>query len=190
MQTTRSADRGRGRRIIALGALVLTGALVGAGCADEDPGPSKLISQPSAEQQKNDYMEAFGAMQATIEDPSAPPVEQSINTGNRKELLNLARHWDDATAKAAAIQPPEEIAAEHNQLVKAMKGLGDWNRQIAAAAPNKAKVKATFKQAQKSEASKNYGAALEAMVAKDYQVFGDPDATEEVGIDGAGGPGG
>jgi hypothetical protein len=160
-------------------------ALTCAACGENDPGAigATGLSEVSKEQQRQDYQGAMLAMTDALEDPSAMPMEQAINTGNRKELQDAARRWDQATAVVISIEAPENVVSFHEKLGKAMQDLGDWNRRIAAAAPNKAATRRLGRQARESDAARRYNEALGAIQGAGYEMI------PEDPLDSAGAPG-
>jgi hypothetical protein len=182
--------RGRSALLLAL-ALCLAAVLGGCGAKDANgPGPGygsdTSSSSTAAGDAKQAYLNAMAGVQQQMEDQSAPPVTQSIQLGNRQQLINAAGRWDAGIAAIAAIHPPPDIAALHAQLLAAMRILGTWNHRIAAAAPNKRRTEALYKQANASAASHQYGAAIAGLKAKGYDIL----AAGTGGSDGTGGAGG
>lgn len=148
---------------------LVVAAAVGAGCGDQGAAGSRgNLDRPSKEQQRQDYVDSLGRMQAVIEDPNAEPFQRSIDRGKKRELLAAAARWDQATAVAEGAQPPRDVAGVHRDLVKAMRGLGDWNRRIAAAAPNRSRTRRIARQAQNSPEAKAFDAALSKLEAAGY----------------------
>jgi hypothetical protein len=169
----------RVRRAVAVIFTVVVVALGLAGCGTDPAsvgGGGLGPAMESPEMQKQRYNEAMAQVRGTIEDPQAPPIDRSVATGNRKQLLAMAMRWDEATAIVKSVTPPANITAEHANLAKAMTELGDWNRRIAKVAPNRSATKRTFRQAQASDASRRFGEAVRAIEAKGYAVMSDPEA--------------
>jgi hypothetical protein len=173
-------------RGICLFSMIVVAAFGVAACGEEDPGMSTGgLGQVSKAQQKQDYQGAMLAMSDSLEDPnSAMPLAKAVRIGNRNELQGAAERWDQATAIAAGIQAPKDIAAAHAMLVQAMKDLGDWNRRIAAAAPNAKKTRALGKRAQNSDAAKRYNQALAKIQAAGYSLTPEDDPLESAGSPG------
>lgn len=175
MEKERSAVQAMSRLMgrMAMLCVVLLTAVAVAACGEQDPGPraAGLGTGPSDEQKKIEYQDAMERMRAEVENPSAPPLEQSIATANRNQLLDAARRWDQAVAIGKSVTPPKDIAAAHKDLVAAMEGLGRWNRQIAQAAPNKPNTKKVARRARKSPEAKQFQAAVEALEAAGYTTF-------------------
>jgi hypothetical protein len=172
------------RRALAMALCVLLAGMGAAACGDDQgPGGPGVDASTSDAQSKENYEQAMDQMRAQLENPQAPPPQMSINKGNRNQLLDLAQRWDAATATVKSITPPDDIKAEHADLVKAMEQLGNWNRRIAAAAPNKARTRKLGKQAKNSAASKAFGEAVRAIEAKGYHVMTAPedDSLEDAG---------
>jgi hypothetical protein len=153
--------------------LLLVLLLVAAGCGEKDPGPRGvgLNAGASEAQVRQDYEDSMERMREQVESPSAPPLDQSIATANRNQLLDAAKRWDQAVAIAKSVTPPEDAAAAHKDLVAAMEGLGDWNRRIAQAAPNKPATKKLARQARKSAESKQFQAAVSSLESAGYVTF-------------------
>jgi hypothetical protein len=148
---------------IAAGVLVaMCLALSGCGGNEGSAGPYKggLDARQAEQDAKNEYAKTFGRMLATMEDPQAPPVEKSINMARRNDLIANARRWDAALAVIQSATPPKDAKAAHDQLVKAMTELSDWNQRIAAAAPSRAKTRRVAKQARNSAAAKQFAEAV------------------------------
>ena len=168
----------RHSRLLAMLLMVAAAALVSSGCAatnggePPDVGNGGLGSVEKDKQQnaKLAYEDSMERMILALDDEEGPPLDQSISAGDKQALTLAAQRWDAAVNLAAGTKPPKDITKEHANLVKAMKDLSKWNHRIANAAPNKARTKRAAKQAQKSKAAKDYGAAIAALQAKDYQI--------------------
>lgn len=164
--------------------LVAAAAVVGAGCGSGEPPQGSVPrynSGQSQDQLKAEYQQSMEQMRSQLDNPEAPPLDRSIATGDQPELEQAAMRWDTATALVASLTPPKDIVADHKRLVAAMKDLGDWNRKIAAAAPNKKRTQQIAKQAQNSAAATAFGAAVDRIEAKGYNVMtaGDPAASDD-----------
>ena len=167
--------------------LVMAIALLAAGCGEDE---GQLANVPvggkaSAEQQKQSYEESMDRMRSQLEDANAPALERSIAAGNKRQLEGAALRWDSATATVASIDPPADIASAHRDLVKAMKGLGDWNRKIAAGAPNKSRTRRLARQAQASKDAAAFQAAITKIEARGYHVMSEPDSSDPLGDAGS-----
>lgn len=174
------------RRLASLIALLMATALVSTGCSRGEPSdPNSLFGESgvSADQAKQDYAEGMDQVQQVLNAPDEPPLGQIVAGGKKQALNAYALRWDQATKMASQISPPKDVAAEHRQLVAAMTQIGKYNHQIAAAAPKIGKVKRLAKNAQNSAASKQFGAALDAISRKGYLT--DPKASQG-GLDGSG----
>ncbi len=179
------------RRFISTVVVVACAVLALAACGKDPASIDGLTSggggTTSPEMQRQSYDEAMARVRSAIEDPKAPPFEASVAAGNKQQLLAAAVRWDDATAIVAGTTPPKEIATDHKRLLDAMTELGNWNRKMAKAAPNVSQVKALFRQAQASDASRAFGEATAAIEAKGYHVQSDPNASP---LDSASSPAG
>lgn len=163
-------------------AVLACAALIGAGCESGGEPPNSSVPRygggQSQEQLKIEYQQSMEQMRSQLENPDAPPLDRSIEIGDQQQLEQAAMRWDTATALAASIEPPKDIAADHKRLVAAMKALGDWNRKIAAAAPNKALTRKLGKQAQASAAATAFTEAVNRIEAKGYNVMTAPQGAE------------
>lgn len=165
------------RRSALLVMSAIVGSLALAGCGDSGsagPYAGGRTSSLSAEQQKQDYAAALERMMVSMEDENAPPVERSIQTANRKELLANTLRWDQALATLEGADPPKDAKPAHDKLVQAMRDLSAWNQRIAKAAPNKARTRRIAKQALNSPAAASYGEALAQLEALGYLPAGEP----------------
>lgn len=181
---TRIRPRGRAhgarratRRVVALVAIAAA-ALVASGCGDEGPGSGydgSGLDKPSKAQQKLNYEESMERMRQSLEDPAAPPLQRSINSGNSRQLQAAALRWDQAISIVESIDPPSDIAEPHADLVKAMRELGSWNNRIAKAAPNERRTKQLASQAKTSPAAKAFRTAVNAIEAQGYHVMTPPE---------------
>lgn len=168
-------------RWIIAGLAVLVVAVFGiAGCGKDPASIDGIVSgggASSPEAQRQQYDQVLARVRDAVEDPNAPSFDQAIATGNRKQLMAAAIRWDDGTAILAAATPPDDVQAEHKKLLDAMTTLGDFNRQMAKAAPDVRRVKQLYRQAQASPASKQFGQAQQAIETKGYHVSSSPDDT-------------
>ena len=166
-QHTESAKRAASIVLLLAAAMV-----IGSGCGGREgsAGPYKggLDKRADEQQVKSRYAESFGRMFATIEDAQAPPVQMSINTANRTQLISNAERWDKAIAVISAATPPKDAKAAHEQLVQSMEELSEWNRRIADAAPNRSQTKKLARQAKKSSSAKHFGEAVDKLTTLGY----------------------
>lgn len=165
--------------VLALAAAI---ALLAAGCSDGG-GPGGAydggsVGTLSKEQQRINYEETMDRMRQTLEDPQAPPLEMSISTGNVRQLQAASLRWDQATSIAKSADAPSAIKQAHADLVKAMAGLGDWNRRIAKAAPNKKRTNALAKAARASADAKAFRTAVNRIEAQGYHVMTSPEEAD------------
>lgn len=174
LQTQRVATRLLIAALILLPSGVVSAACSTGGGDAAGPGGGSLIPAKSADQQKAEYMQSFGAMQAALEDPSAPPTDTAIKQGNKTALISSSQRWDGAIAALSSITPPADIKIPHEQLIAAMKELSKANFAMASAAPNARRVQAIYKKALNSAASKAYGDALQKIQDAGYPVLDQP----------------
>lgn len=155
--------------------------LIVTACGGGASGPRALdgtsLTKDTSEEQKLAYDTTMERMRSVLEDPSSPPPERAIVSGNRTQLLALARRWDEATQVASSADPPKDIAAQHTKMVHAMRELGFWNHRIADAAPNAKRTKALGAQAKASPAARAFGTAVGRIESAGYAVLtvGDPE---------------
>lgn len=157
--------------------LALAGVAVGcgeSGSAGPYSGNAGELAKMTNEEKRAAYEQAMEQLRTRLDDPQAPPLERSIQLGQREELVSAAARWDEATVLASSVEPPDDIAVAHKDLVKAMQQLGDWNRRIAAATPNRKRVAALSRQAQASQAAKAFSSAVQRIEAKGYHVMTPP----------------
>ncbi len=168
-------------RWIIAGLAVLVVTIFGiAGCGKDPASIDGIVSgggASSPESQRQQYDQALARVREAVDSPDAPPFEQAVSSGNRKQLMAAAIRWDDGTAILAAATPPADVEAEHKKLLEAMTALGNFNRQMAKAAPDVRRVKQLYRQAQTSDASKQFGQAQQAIESKGYHVSSSPDAS-------------
>jgi hypothetical protein len=153
-----------------------------AACGGGANGPAAFdsgsLTGDTSQDQKAAYDTSMERMRSTLEDASAPPIDQSIAKGNRKQLLSMATRWDEAIQVVAAADPPQEISAQHTKLLRAMRQLGIWNHRIAEAAPNAKRTKSLGTAAQKSQAAKDFGSAVASIESAGYSVLNVQDAED------------
>lgn len=169
----------RSTRAIRIVGLVLVAAMLLAACGQSDPGPGSVgLDQPSEASQKTAYQDTLDRMAESLEDPDAPPFDRSISIGDKQQLRLAAQRWDQAVSIVSSASPPEDAQSAHEQLVTAMRQLGEYNNAIAAAAPNKAKTKRAARKAQNSAAARSFNEALNRLATLGYDVLpaggGDP----------------
>jgi hypothetical protein len=149
-----------------------------AACEKDSGEPRSYLRDTKKEQQEQAYIATMQQAIAVVDNPQTFPIEEAIRTANHKELINVVDRWDRATQIAASAKPPADAQGIHTDLVASMRELGKWNRKIAAAAPKGPKAtQKVAKQAQASDASKMYGAALGALLELGYN-FQDPAVAE------------
>jgi len=163
--------------------MVVLPAVLAAGCGDGGSGgpyTGGSAGKVSQDQVKQDYAAGLDRMLTALEDPNAPPLEQSIQTANRQQLLNSAIRWDQALSTLEGVTPPKDARKSHDRLVAAMRSLSDWNRKIAGAAPNRSRTRSVARQALKSEGAREYAAATTELEQLGY-LFSQEAPLEDAG---------
>ena len=95
--------------------LTLVGALA-AGCGGDAEERNAYVDQVNRAQQ---------SFADTVQELSGQITEQSTTDSDRETLRRFETAIDGVVEDLRSIQPPEEVATQHGELVKTMEGYGD-----------------------------------------------------------------
>lgn len=121
------------RRLVLIGSLLL----LLAGCGGDGDGTSTDAAAPASSRPltKSEYEEAFRAFKADL-NQTPDPLEQLREDSSAEEAVagfrDIADFTRDAAAQLDALEPPANIAAEHQGFVEVVEGLAEGSDQIAA----------------------------------------------------------
>ncbi|HEV2820138.1 MAG TPA: hypothetical protein VGW11_06505 [Solirubrobacteraceae bacterium] len=95
--------------------ILLAGALV-AGCGGDAEERNAYVGQVNRAQQ---------AFADTVQELSGQITEESTTDADRKTLRRFESAIDGVVEELRSIEPPEEVATQHRELVQTMDGYGD-----------------------------------------------------------------
>lgn len=159
------------RRPFVAAMLIVVVMLAASGCGDggsAGPYAGGKSTAVSAKEQKEQYARSLTAALDAMEDAEAPPAQESVNRGDQRALQNQSVRWAQAGQIIEELSPPAEAKAAHDRLVSAMRALSTWNQRMVKAAPNRSRTRSVYRQALKSPAARDYGAALQELEKLGY----------------------
>ena len=97
-------------------ALTLLAGVFAAGCGDGAEERNAYVDQVNRAQQ---------SFADTVQELAGQITEQSTTDSDRKTLGRFESAIDGVVERLNSIEPPEEVAAQHRELVETMDGYGD-----------------------------------------------------------------
>lgn len=177
------------KRIYLLSGLIImvAAAIVLSGCGEKDPGalgPSGVGGGLSQEGKAEEYTDGVGRALQQLGSSQGESFGKAIESGNSRQLQAANIAWNQGLEQLRQIDPPKEALGAHKQLVASVEALAKWNERIAKAAPNKALTRKLGRQASASPASKQFEAAVCAVVDAGYEVIDSGACTPLANADG------